>query len=168
MTRLDPLALVRLYIVVLGGGLLLDGVLLLIVDGLGAQVPIDVADWRHNLLNAVWGVALLVAGVLAREGRQLWAAWAALIFGTFYVALGVLGLTLDRPFGLQLGAGENAFHFVVGALALVLGAWALRTASLEPAPSHTAAPPAVFRSGPAARRRARHRRGKARGRPSRR
>jgi hypothetical protein len=160
--------LVRLYVVVLGAGLLLDGLLLLVLDGLGAQVPVNTTDWRHNLLHLVWGAALLMVSVLARGERQLWAAWAALIFGTFYVALGVLGLTIDQPFGLQLGPGENAFHFIVGPLALVLGAWALRAASLEPASSYSAAPPAVFRSAPAVRRRARHRPGKARGRPRRR
>jgi hypothetical membrane protein len=151
--------LVRLYVVVLGAGLLLDGLLLLVLN---------TADWRQNLLHVVSGIALLVVGVLAREDRRLWAAWAALIFGTFYVALGVLGLTLEQPFGLQLGPGENAFHFVVGPLALVLGAWALRTASLEAALSRTAALPAELRSAPAVRRRARHRPGKARGRPRRR
>jgi len=166
--RVDPLTLVRVYVAVLGAGLLLDGVSLLILNGLGAQVAINTSDWRHNLLHVVWGIALLVVSVLARDGRELWAAWAALVFGTFYVALGVLGLTLDQPFGLQLGPGENAFHFVVGPLALVLGAWAIRTVSLEAGLSHSATPPAVFRSAPAVHRRARHRHGKARGRPRRR
>jgi hypothetical protein len=163
--RVEPLRLVRLYVLVLSAGLLLDGALLLLLDALGAQVPINTTDWRHNLLHVIWGVALLVVSFYAREpGRELWAAWAALIFGTFYVALGVLGLTIDQPFGLQLGPGENTFHFVVGPLALILGAWALRTASLEPALSHSAAPPAGLQSAPAVRRRARHRPGKARGR----
>jgi len=162
--RIEPLPLVRLYVVVLGAGLLLDGGLLLVLDGLGAQVPINTTDWRHNLLHVVSGVALLAVSFYAREpGRELWPAWASLIFGAFYVALGVLGLTLDQPFGLQLGPGENAFHFVVGPLALVLGAWALRSASLAPALSHTGAPLAGSQSAPATRRRARRRPGKARG-----
>jgi len=163
--QIEPLRLVRLYVLVLGAGLLLDGALLLVLDGFGAHVPVNTTDWRHNLLHVVWGVALLVVSFYARQPeRELWAAWAALIFGTFYIALGVLGLTIDQPFGLQLGPGENVFHFIVGPLALILGAWALRTASLQPALSHSAAPPARFQSAPAARRRARHRPGKARGR----
>ena len=43
--------------------------------------------------------------------------WAALVFGAFYIALGILGLTLERPFGLLLGPGEDVFHFTVGPLA---------------------------------------------------
>jgi len=123
---IDPVRLVRLYVWVLGAGLLLDGGLLLLVDWLGVPVPVNATDVRHNLLHVAWGVALLVVGFLARDGHDIRAAWAAVIFGAFYVALGVLGLTIDQPFGLQLGPGENAFHFIVGPIALILGGWALR------------------------------------------
>ena len=85
------------------------------------------SDTRHNLLHIVWGAALLGVVVMARGSDRV--AWAALIFGLFYVGLAVLGVTLDRPFGLLLGPGENIFHFTVGPLALVLGAWALRSSS---------------------------------------
>jgi hypothetical protein len=49
----------------------------------------------------------------------------------FYVALAVLGVMLDDPFGLRLGPGENGFHFIVGPAALVVGSLALR-AQAEP------------------------------------
>jgi hypothetical protein len=163
-TALDPLRLVRLYVVVLGVGLLLDGALLMVLNALGVQVPaLNTTDTRHNLLHVVSGVALLVVSYTARNGHELRAAWAAVIFGAFYVALGVVGLTIDQPFGLQLGPGENAFHFVVGPLALVLGAWALRSPQPVVAPSHTAAPRAGPRSAPATHRRVRRRPGKVRG-----
>jgi hypothetical protein len=123
---------VRLYVIVLGAGLLLEGAALLILDTLKIDVGIATNDWRHNLLHIVSGSALLVVSAVSRGPHAIRAAWAALIFGTFYVALGVLGLTVDRPFGLFLGPGENAFHFTVGPLSLVLGAWALRSSSSVP------------------------------------
>ena len=152
----DPLRLTRLYVWVLGAGLLLDGAGLLVLNALGIQVSaVNTSDTEHNLLHIAWGLALLVVSWLARKaGRELWPAWAAVIFGAFYVALGIAGVTFTNPLGLQLGAGENAFHFTVGPLALVLGAWALRTA----------ARPAELRTAPVAPRRARRRPGKARAR----
>jgi hypothetical protein len=163
-TALDPLRLVQLYVLVLGVGLLLDGALLMLLNALGVQVPaLNTTDTRHNLLHVAWGVALLVVSFAARNGHEIRAAWAAVVFGAFYVALGVVGLTIDQPFGMQLGPGENAFHFVVGPLALALGAWALRAPGPVVAPSRTAAPRATPRSAPAAHRRARRRPGKVRG-----
>jgi len=138
----DPVRLLRLYIWVLGAGLLLDGAALLLVDRLGVPVPVNATDWRHNLLHVVWGIVLLVISALAKDGHEVRVAWAAVVFGTFYIVLGVLGLTVDQPFGLQLGPGENAFHFLVGPVALILGVWALSTLRQAAVPSHTAAPPA--------------------------
>jgi hypothetical protein len=121
------MGLVRLYIVVLGAGLLLDGALLIVLNNFGVSVPtFNTTDTSHNLLHVVWGTGLLAVSAVA-SGPHAWrAVWASLLFGMFYVALGVVGLTVDRPFGLQLGPGENAFHFTVGPLSLLLGAWALR------------------------------------------
>ncbi len=153
---IDPLRLTRLYVWVLGAGLLLDGAVLLVLNTLAIQVEcVNVADTRHNVLHIVWGLALLLVSFLARqERRELWPAWAAVVFGAFYVALGVAGVTITNPFGLQLGPGENAFHFTVGPLALLLGAWALRTA----------AHPAELRTAPAVHPRAHRRHGKGRAR----
>jgi hypothetical protein len=123
----EPLSIVRLYLLVLGAGLLLEGAALLVLDNLKIDAGIATNDWRHNVLHIVWGIALLVVSAVSRGATAIRAAWAALIFGTFYIALGVLGLTVERPFGLQLGPGENAFHFTVGPLALLLGTWALRS-----------------------------------------
>jgi hypothetical protein len=157
---IDPVRLVQLYIWVLGAGLLLDGALLLLADRLGVPVPFNASDWRHNLLHIVSGAALLIVSWVSRRGEAIWVAWAAVIFGAFYVALGVLGLTVDQPFGLQLGPGENAFHFIVGPVALILGGWALRTLSLEPVPLHSGAQTVERRNGQISRRHARRRRGK--------
>ena len=105
--RVDPLQIVRLYVIVLGAGLLLEGAALLVLDTLKIDVGIATNDWRHNLLHIVWGIALLAVSAVSRGPDAIRVAWAALIFGTFYIALGVLGLTVDRPFGLLLGPGET-------------------------------------------------------------
>jgi tetrahydromethanopterin S-methyltransferase subunit C len=121
--RLDPVAIVWLYITVLGVVLLLEGALLLVLDSTGAPVPISTSDTRHNALHVASGIALIGVSIVSRGGHRLRAVWASLLFGAFYIALGVLGLTVDHPFGLQLGPGENLFHFTVGPLAFLLGAW---------------------------------------------
>jgi len=121
----EPTRLVRLYVLILGAGLLLEGGGLLLVSTLALPLPVGTNDTRHNLLHVVWGIGLL-AFLSTPQGRGATrVAWAALIFGAFYVALGVLGVLVDQPFGLLLGPGENVFHFVVGPLALVLGILAL-------------------------------------------
>jgi hypothetical protein len=118
--------LVSLYVLVLGAGLLLEGGALVLADSLRLAVPgFASSDTRHNLLHVVWGSALLAIWVTSQRRHVNRIIWSALVFGAFYVALGILGLTLDRPFGLLLGPGENVFHFTVGPLALALGAWAL-------------------------------------------
>ncbi len=126
VSRVDPVTLVRLYVLVLGAGLLLEGGALFVADSLGLAVPgFASSDTRHNLLHVVWGVALLAIWITSQRDHIIRVIWAALVFGAFYIALGILGLTLDRPFGLLLGPGENVFHFTVGPVALVLGAWSL-------------------------------------------
>jgi hypothetical protein len=119
--------LVHLYVLTLGALLLFEGSALLVVDRLPLNLGFTASDTRHNLLHVAWGAALLAVVLTARGSGRV--AWAALVFGLFYLSLAVLGVVSDRPFGLLLGPGENVFHFTVGPLALVLGAWALRSSS---------------------------------------
>jgi hypothetical protein len=119
--QLEPRRLVRLYVLALGFGLLLEGGALLLVNALALPVAVGTNDTRHNLLHVVWGIGLLVIAATPQGRGTTRVAWAALVFGAFYIALGVLGVVLDQPFGLLLGPGENVFHFVVGPLALILG-----------------------------------------------
>jgi hypothetical protein len=126
--QLEPRRLVRLYVLVLGAGLLIEGGGLLLVNTLALPLPVGTNDTRHNLLHVVWGVGLLVIAATPQGRGSTRVAWAALVFGVFYVALGVLGVLVDQPFGLLLGPGENVFHFVVGPLALILGLRAVRRA----------------------------------------
>jgi hypothetical protein len=167
--EVEPVRLTRVYVWLLGAGLLLDGALLLVVDRLGlTSLPFNAGDSAHNVLHIAWGIALLVVSFLAGNGHDARAVWASLVFGAFYVALGIAGVTISNPLGLQLGPGENAFHFTVGPIALLLGAWALKTLNDAPVPSRSATPLAAVRNVPAVRRRARHRPGKARARSHRR
>ena len=123
---LDPPRLVRLYGLLVGAGLLLEGGLLLVVEALRAgapnlSLPFATGDTRHNALHVVWGVVLVV--LLATSRAPARATLLALAFGVFYTVLAIAGVLVDRPFGLLLGPGENGFHFTVGLLALALGAW---------------------------------------------
>jgi hypothetical protein len=124
----EPARLVRAYVLMLGAGLLLEGGGLLLVNALALPLAVGTNDTRHNLLHVVWGIGLLAIAATPQGRGSTRVAWAAVVFGAFYVALGVLGVLLDRPFGLLLGPGENAFHFIVGPLAFFLGARALTRA----------------------------------------
>jgi hypothetical protein len=158
----EPVTLVRVYVLVLGAGLLLGGGGLLLADRLGLSVGIATSDTRDNLLHVVWGVALLGIWITSQRRHVSRVIWAALVFGAFYVALGILGLTIDRPFGLVLGLGETIFHFTVGPLALALGAWALRATSDQAVARPVRVAAAIGRRRPAPERKRTSRRGRSR------
>jgi hypothetical protein len=105
--------LCRLYCLIVGAGLVAEGAALLVGQGLNLLV----GDVPHNLLHVGWGLAILVLLKFER------ASVVALVFGVFYTALAISGVVVHDPFGLQLGPGENVFHFIVGPLALLLGVW---------------------------------------------
>ena len=111
----DAPRLTRLYGLVLGAGLLLEGGALLVLTPTG--------DTRHNALHVVWGVIILAA--VWPKNQPYRTTLAVLVFGVFYSLLAISGVVLNNPFGLLLGPGENAFHFIVGPLALGLGLWSL-------------------------------------------
>ena len=109
-----PVSLVRVYGLIVGAGLLLEGGALLALDVL----HIAPGDTRHNALHVVWGLAILTLLAVLRGARSTLLVVGG--FGVFYTALAILGVVIDQPFGLRLGPGENAFHFTVGPLALLL------------------------------------------------
>ena len=45
----------------------------------------------------------------------------ALLFGVFYTALAIWGVSVHHPLGLELDLPENIFHWVAGPLSLLLG-----------------------------------------------
>jgi predicted anti-sigma-YlaC factor YlaD len=74
----------------------------------------------HAALHTAWGAVGLLALALWRSDRAR--LGLALVFGTFYTLLGILGVIVVHPAGMRLDAPENVFHLTVGPLMLAL-AW---------------------------------------------
>ncbi len=113
---------VRVY--VLGVGLLLlgQGAASLAVRAGGRDPHATtrlLSDPWHAAIHVAWGAALLAVLALSRDPRVV--EWTAVAFGAFYLAFLALGLAVHHPFGLMIDGPENAFHAVVGSLALILG-----------------------------------------------
>ncbi len=147
----DSARVVRLYGLVVGAGLLLEGGLLLLLD----LLRIAPGDSRHNALHVVWGLAIV--GLLAIRPAPRRTLLVVGIFGCFYSALALAGVLVTNPLGLALGPGENVFHFTVGPLALALSAWAAIHLAASPSPSSessaarvSSAAPGSTAGGPAA------------------
>ncbi len=125
----SPARSVRLFLGIAGALLLLQGSASLLRAALSISAPELVLDFTnadplHAVIHITWGVVLLLALFLPiTEYAQ---ALLALVFGIFYTGLAFLGTLVYHPFGLQLGIGENVFHFVVGPLALIIAYRALR------------------------------------------
>jgi hypothetical protein len=126
--------LLRWYLWVLIGGLLLQGIGSLIfrlVPALPATMPLLVRgafgiDFWHAWIHIGWGLAgLMVLSVVQTRDSPL---RLALIFGIFYTALGIWGVLAHHPLGLELDLPGNLFHLTAGPLTLLLGLLAL----LEP------------------------------------
>lgn len=120
----------RAWVGVAGALLLVQGALSLAIDLSGMVLPslvqAFVGDPRHASIHVFWGAVMLA--LLASRGDRPTLARLSLAFGIFYLALGILGVAVNHPLGLVLGPGENAFHFLVGPVSLILGIWG--TASL--------------------------------------
>ncbi len=115
----------RTYLWLLGAGLLLEGAALLVLGSLPSPPPgVVPVDTLHNAVHVLWGLAILVFLASGLDDAQT--AVLAIGFGSFYLALAVLGTLINAPFGLRLGPGENAFHYLAGSLALLLGILAWR------------------------------------------
>ena len=118
----------RWYLWVLMIGLLVQGLGSLIFrlgPALAADAPYLIGgilgiDFWHAWIHIVWGIVGI--GVLAaRPGRGA-TIWLALSFGVFYTALGILGVTIHHPLGLELNDFENGFHLIAGPATLLFGA----------------------------------------------
>ena len=115
------------YMWVLMGGLLLQGLgslLFRLVPALPANTPLLVRgtfgiDRWHALIHIIWGMAGVIVLSISRTRGPL--AGLALIFGLFYTALAIWGITVYHPLGLELDLPENVFHVVAGPLTLLLG-----------------------------------------------
>jgi hypothetical protein len=118
---------IRAYLLVLMGGLLVQGLgslLFRLQPELAAASPLVVRgvfgiDFWHSWVHIAWGGAGL--GLLVARPSRRPAVVLALVFGVFYTAFGVLGVTVHHPLGLELGVLENGFHLVAGPLTLLVG-----------------------------------------------
>jgi hypothetical protein len=123
--------ILRWYLIVLMGGLLLQGIGSLIfrlVPALPSSSPLLVRgafgiDFWHAWIHIVWGAIGLAMLRFTQTREPL--LRLALIFGTFYTALGIWGVSVYHPLGLELDLPENFFHLVAGPLTLLLGVLAL-------------------------------------------
>jgi hypothetical protein len=140
----------RWYLWVLMGGLLVQGLgslLFRLAPALPAAAPLVVRgifgiDFWHAWIHIAWGAAS-VALLATRPSRRTIVA-LALAFGVFYTALGIAGVTLHHPLGLELDWFENSFHLTAGPLTLALGI----IAAVRPAPRSPRVPRAPHPRGP--------------------
>lgn len=115
------------YLWVLMVGLLIQGLgslLFRLMPALPAHSPLLVRgafgiDFWHALIHIAWGLFGLTILRTSQTRRPL--AALALIFGLFYTALGLWGVLVHHPLGLELDLPENAFHLVAGPVAGLLG-----------------------------------------------
>lgn len=129
---------VRLFLAIAGAALLLQGSVSLLRTFVPIQAPELVldfikADRLHALIHITWGLIMLLFLAFVVSERTL--TLLVLVFGVFYTILAFLGVLIHHPFGLELGIGENVFHFVVGPLALIIGLRSWR-AFRHTAPAH--------------------------------
>jgi hypothetical protein len=118
----------RWYLWVLMTGLFLQGLGSLtfrLAPALAADAPYLIRgilgiDFWHAWIHIVWGI--VGVGVLVVRPSRSATIWLALIFGVFYTALGILGVTIHHPLGLELGGFENGFHLTAGPTTLLFGA----------------------------------------------
>jgi len=134
MTRLSA---ARLYLAAVGLLLLVQGAIGLIVRAAGRDPHATtrlLSDPLHSTVHVVWGAALLTVFVYREAGLD---RPTLLAFGLFYVSFLALGLAVHHPFGMDIDGKENAFHAVIGPLALLVWAAGARRRRRQPS-SHDA------------------------------
>ena len=120
-------SILRWYLWVLMGGLLLQGLGSLIFrfsPAVAATAPYLIRgilgiDFWHAWIHISWGFAGV--GILGGRYAHRTGVWLALIFGLFYSVLGLAGVVFHHPLGLELDIFENVFHLTAGPATLLLG-----------------------------------------------
>ena len=116
----------RRYLWILMGGLLLQGLVSLVFrlnPSLAVAAPYLVRgifgiDLWHAWIHIAWGCLGIV--MLVRSGARQSLIWLGLAFGVFYTALGIIGVQIHHPLGLELDAFENGFHLTAGPVTLLI------------------------------------------------
>jgi hypothetical protein len=114
-------SLLRRYMIGVGALLFVQGAASLLVRATGRDPHMAtrlLSDPTHATIHVLWGFALL--GLLAPRDDPALTKWAALAFGVFYVGFLVVGLVVHHPLGMMIDGKENAFHAVIGPLAVIL------------------------------------------------
>jgi hypothetical protein len=127
----------RGYLYILMGGLFLQGLgslLFRLVPRLPQVTPLLVRgtfgiDFWHSWIHILWGAGGLL--ILGRWRDMQAATRLALTFGSFYTALGILGVAVHHPLGLHLDNFENTFHLTAGPLTLLTAALAGRRVRVQ-------------------------------------
>jgi hypothetical protein len=107
------------YLAIVGTALLIQGIIIVLLNAFSITLtsPWSRAirpDVPHAVVHIVWG-GLIWLGLKQNQARL-----TGLTFGAFYLLFGLLGVVADHPWGLLLDRGENGFHLLVGAIALIL------------------------------------------------
>jgi hypothetical protein len=132
------LTLLQFYLVSLGVGLLLQGLLTVLFRILNLERPFYLrTDPLHASIHIAWGLALLYlvfchsshtdttsppktqTALVSAAQKRIWIR-AGLSFAIFFETLGILGVLVHHPLGMVLGRIENVFHLVAGTIALIL------------------------------------------------
>jgi hypothetical protein len=124
----------RAYTSVASIGLFLQGASTLaanLIPAVDRAVPLLLHETKmipsHSLLHTGSGLIGFVALYAGGNGPRRFALW----FGTFYVALAVVGVVTGWPLGIGLQPFDHYFHTVLGGLGLLAVAaehWRARAA----------------------------------------
>ncbi|GAA6621773.1 hypothetical protein [Scytonema sp. NUACC26] len=124
MTNDKKLKILRLYLWLIGSGLFVQGMVSIVVAITNFHLPafihkLIITDPLHSFIHICWGLGIIL--LLAKRINKPRLVLLALSYGVFFLILGFIGTFIHHPFGMQLGKGENLFHFLSSSVALILG-----------------------------------------------
>jgi uncharacterized protein YacL len=124
MTNDKKLRILRLYLWLIGSALFVQGMLSTIVTIANFHLPafihkLIITDPLHSFIHVCWGLVILL--LLAKRITKSRLVLLALSYSVFFLILGIMGTFIHNSFGMQLGKGENIFHFLSSSVALILG-----------------------------------------------
>ncbi|KYC38313.1 hypothetical protein WA1_38955 [Scytonema hofmannii PCC 7110] len=124
MTNNKNITILRLYLWLIGSSLFVQGMVSMVVTTANLHLPtlihkLIITDPLHSFIHICWGLGISL--LLARRISKPRLVRLALSYGVFILILGFTGTFIHHPFGMQLGRGENVFHFLSSSVALILG-----------------------------------------------
>lgn len=121
--RFKNLTILRLYLWLIGSGLFVQGMVSVVVTTANLHLPtlihkLIITDPLHSFIHICWGLGIWF--LLARRISKPRLVLLALSYGAFMFMMVLIGTFIHHPFGMQLGRGENVFHFLSSSVALIL------------------------------------------------